>query len=140
VELTKVLPLHAEHGKFLSDKRDVHWVQLTRVLAHNQGTFEVPGHQITAIVNHLSVDLVDKEVEVLSVLEATIETFQSHDAGGFLLTMHDDVVPDRGTIYCSQVVDSLISDLLIEWELPCEELAFKAVVLIVEAVLHVPFS
>jgi len=54
--------------------------------------------------------------------------------------MHDDVIPNEGTINSNQIVESLIVDWLILLKIEGKQLAIEAVVVCVKPVLHIPGS
>ena len=112
VQSAQIVPAQAKSVKLLSDLRQVNTAELW-VLAHNQKSLEVPRQQVSTIVHHHSVDLVDQEEEALRVGEATLDSLIGNDARLRFVSILVHVVPNEGSVDCDQIVKGTVLGWLV---------------------------
>lgn len=85
----------------------MHAIKL-RCFTLDQHAFEVPRKQISTIVNHHCIDLINQEVEPLSVIEASFYPLISNNTGCVLLSFLISTVPNECAINRYQIIQSVV--------------------------------
>ena len=97
VQGAQVVPAQTESVKLLSDLRKVNAAELW-VFAHDQKSFEVPRQQVSTVIHHHSVDLVDQKEKALRVCEAAFDSLIGNDARLSFVAILVHIVPDKGAV------------------------------------------